>query len=307
MDFVRNGLVPGIGMVWPMKGENTLGLGLYSPSGTRIDYPDSRNLLSRLLDVSRDRRLKFDQSRLILAWAHEFGSGWSLGVALHLGLNRLSTDHITLGLRTAAADTDWDHSASIGFGLGVYRQWRKFSVGAGYVSPQWARPFRKYSDLAQGAASLPQVIQAGFAWRPLRPLEIAIDYRYVRWSEASQYGAPVSDGGLYWRDQQVLKAGLEWKVDERVTLRCGISQGNTPIRDEAVFLSALTPVTAETNIAVGFSLALSDRTDFHGAFVHTVPSALRDRGWGNPISLLAGGSILSSRSDGITLGMTWKF
>lgn len=138
--------LPTGGAVFPLR-KGTLGLGIYVPAADAADYDQSRNILSRLLQGNRDRRLDYQHIRGVPGYAYPFDNGWNIGVALHTSFSRIRTDHLSSSFRPPEADFAWDSSLGAGFGLGVYKRWDRLALGASYTSPHWTQHFDDYRDL----------------------------------------------------------------------------------------------------------------------------------------------------------------
>jgi long-chain fatty acid transport protein len=298
--------VPSGGVVLPTD-YGTFALGLYVPSGSGVDYGDSRNILARLVLGNTDRRLEYQHIRLIGAYAREVWNGWTVGAALHGSVSRIKTDHLTLSLRPTSGGNEWDEVLGAGFGLGLYKNWDKWAVGLGYISRHWVQHFEEYEDLLAYPVDLPHIIQAGFAYRPIESLELNLDYKFLDWADVNSFGTAVVDGGFDWDSQHGWKGGIEWQADEKFTFRAGYSYANTPIDRDHVFVSTLVPVNTEDHFTIGFTYAATEQHEISFTYLHAFEKELTDSGRGDPFSLLAGGTKVTTQADSFSLGYSYKW
>lgn len=298
-------LVVANSIILPLK-TGVLGGGLFIPSGSAIEYPNSRSTITRLFQGNRDRRLAYQHIRGVLAYAYEFDNGWALGMGVHLSLSRFRSDHITLGFRPAKHDNRWDDALGIGFGLGVYRSWERFSVGLAYNSRHWTQSMKKYKDLLKHCLDLPQTVQAGIAYKVTPKLELTLDYKWLNWKEIKTYGTPIFSGGGYgWRDQHGIKTGLEWVAHPKWTFMCGYSYSNSPVTQENVFLAGLVPVVVKHHISAGVSHKITEKHSVHLAGVYAPPCSIKETGRGNSFSKLSKGSSVQSSGYSVMIGYTY--
>jgi long-chain fatty acid transport protein len=293
------------GMIWPLE-SGTLGGGVFIPSGSGVEYPASRNIFSRIFQSNHDRRLSYQHIRGVIAYAHEFDNGWSLGLGLHLSLSRFRSDHITLRLAPAQYRNQWDEAYGAGLGIGIYRSWERFSIGANYSSRHWTERMNKYRDLLSYTLDTPRVAQAGVAYKILPNLEMTLDYKWLNWKKIGTYGDPIFGGGGFgWKDQHGVKAGIEWVVHPKWTFMAGYAYSNTPITDDNVFLAALVPVTIEHHITAGVSHKINEKHEVHLVGIFAPKNKMRDTGRGDLFSRLGKGSTLEAGGMSAILGYSY--
>ncbi|NLN94494.1 MAG: porin [Candidatus Hydrogenedens sp.] len=294
------------GFIIPLK-TGTLGGGLFIPSGAGVDYAHSRTWLGRL-QGNTDRRLSYQHIRGVLSYAYRFDNDWSLGVGLHLSLNRFRTDHITLGMRGAKYDNKWDNALGAGVGFGVYRAWEKLSVGLSYSSRHWTQSMDKYSDLLRSPLDTPRTLQVGLAYRFTPKFEVTADYKWLHWRRIRTYGSPMfRSGGFGWTNQNGFKLGAEWKVHPQWTLAAGYAYSNTPVRKDAVFLSALVPVVVEHHVTMGISHAINEKHEVHLSGVYAFRNREREAGCGDLMSIAGYNTTIESKAVSAVAGYSYKW
>jgi long-chain fatty acid transport protein len=157
--------------------------------------------------------------------------------------------------------------------------------------------FNDYDSLLSGSLNLPQQVTAGLACNVRTNLEVALDYRWIGWNKLATLGDQFG-----WEDQKIVKAGVTWGVNDRLTLRGGLSHGNSPIQAEDVFANALFPAIMETHLATGFSYAF-DTFTLHFAYIHALKEEFTD----NNAPAAGGGTKISMYQNSATIGASWKF
>lgn len=309
MDQTSTFIIPSMGYSRACGcGDEAWGIGLYGVSGMGVDYKESRAILPKLFLQNYDRRTEYSVAKLAFAYAHTIGdSDWVIGIAPNLNYARFRTDFLTLNFREVDAKNEWDDSFGAGFSLGIYRRWERFGFGASYTSRQWMTKFKDYDDLFFESLDLPQQFQIGIAYDVNPNLELVADYKWINWSGIGQMSESPLQGDFGWRDQHVIKLGATWYASPKWTFRAGFSHGNSPIDDEVVFANALFPAITENHAAVGFSYALSERSDIHFTYMHAFENELTDGGQGDLFSILGAGTKISLQEDTFTFEYSYKF
>jgi len=299
--------IPSLGMVWPTE-RGVAGVGLYVPSGIGDDFPHSRNILSQLFHGNADRRLEFQQFRLVWAYGRKFDNGWALGFGVNVSVSRARSDSLTLDLTPTDGDNEWDYALGAGFNLGVYKKWDRFAFGASYQSRQWSERFHDYEDLLRYPLDLPHIIQVGVAYDVTPKLELVLDYKFIHWTSSKLAGKLPTEGGFGWQDQHIVKFGLEWRINNAWTFRAGYSHGNSPLVEEHVFINGLPSTSViERHLGFGVSYAFGEHSEVHLTFVRAFDRELTGKPGGDILSWLGAGTKAGLGHDGVTLGYTYRF
>lgn len=178
-----------------------------------------------------------------------------------------------------------------GVKLGVlYRVSDRLAVGAAYTSPM-RLPLKggevianmeaaglgrvTYRDARIDGLELPHEAGIGIAFRPVRPLLVALDLSWLDWSGSMKSstlratnpdnpGAPPVlevTSSLNWRDQYVVAVGVAYDATERTVLRAGYNYGRNPIPERT--LNPLLAVFAQHHVTAGggYEISRKWRTD----------------------------------------------
>jgi long-chain fatty acid transport protein len=106
----------------------------------------------------------------------------------------------------------------------------------------------------------PETASLGFAYRPTKALTIALDFEWVGWSvfdegtydfedEVPEAGFVDVTADLDWDDAWRIKAGIDYKVNESLSLRCGYGYLEGQVPEQS--LSPAFPSTDNHNVSVG--------------------------------------------------------
>ena len=277
--------VPAIGWTAPVSdGSNVyFGGGMYGTSGMGVDYgvtpgpifPGPTNT-----EFNGYSNISFWQMAPVLAW--NVDDKLSLGASLNI-------DYQSVALQQRFTDTsgnpinsiDLSRSAS-GFGLGLgfgllYDINPAFTVGLTYKSKQNFSAMEYQlaagditlmgSALPAGTYSLdldfPQQAAAGIAYRATNSLTLSADIKWINWSDTMEQlvingpagSIPYNTG---WDDQTVYAIGVNYDVNDFVTLRAGYNYAKSPIQAEDVANNLILPAIVESHYTVGADFDLNN-------------------------------------------------
>jgi len=298
-------LVPGWSGALPLWG-GVLTAGAFGTQGNRVDFSDPFSTLGYLGNGAR--RSEYAVIKLPIAYARDLGQGWALGVAAVPTVGRFRTDSLTLRLREAEGDNEWDNEIGYGFIVGLQKRFDRLRLGVAYHTQVWMGDYEEYDqDLLTESFDLPQKVQAGLAYAIRPNLEVLLDYKWVDWDAIPQLGRTTVRGGLGWRDQHIVKAGVNWDINPRWSLRGGISHGKSPITPEFVFANSNTPGLSNTTLAIGATYRLNERHHFHCSLNHVLPEELRNNGKGDFFSIVGTGTRIGYQEDSFTVEYSYHF
>lgn len=264
------------------KDTGYFGIGVYGTSGMGVDYDANNPFIG-------GNFTELSIAKMTFTYAHLFDNGWSVGAGPILVLSRFRTD-------MGGFSRQWDTALGAGAIFGVNKRVNdKLKLGASYITEQYMEDFDKYNGLLNDSLNLPQQLTVGLAYNVLTNVEVALDYQWIGWGQLETLGDQFG-----WEDQNIVKAGVTWDVDERLTLRGGISHGNSPIQSEDVFQNSLFPAIMETHLAAGASYALNDSINLDLAYIHALEATQRGPGPG-------GTTDISMYQNSLTVGLSWKF
>lgn len=275
--------------------KSTFGVGLYGSSGMGVDYDQPRVGFSE-----GDTRTELSIAKLTATFARSFDNGFSIGAGpiVVMGLFRTDMETSQTGPPSAPSPDSWDPAVGLGAIVGVNQKITDcLRIGASYTSEQFMEDYDDYSTLFADSLNLPQQLTAGVAFQVLESLEVVADYRWIGWGQLDTFGDQFG-----WEDQHIAKVGATWNASEHLTLRAGVSHGNSPIGAEDVFPNALFPAIMETHLTTGASWQFGDWA-LHVAYVHALEEDLTASG---PPEA-GGGTTIRMVQNSATLGASWTF
>jgi long-chain fatty acid transport protein len=173
---------------------------------------------------------------------------------------------------------------AFGFGLQAGLQFDvtpKFAVGLAYTSAQMFEDFEFQTVHANPnlpnfntartisfRMDAPAVYGAGLAFSPSDRLHMGLDAKYMTYGstkgfEEKGYNADGSVKGFGWEDIAVVAAGLQFKANERFTLRGGYNYSGNPIPDEQSMFNIPAPAIVQHHITGGLGFKLSEGVELN--------------------------------------------
>ncbi len=241
-------VLPHVFASWRASPLVALGVGVYSPYGLALDWPASSPGRATV------RQAELQTLFITPAWALNL-SRWVPGLSVGAGPNlvpaavRLVRD-IPFGTDVAQAELSGD-----AFGLGgqagvsyqppALPQWSfglvyrsplelNFKGEADFDSPEAYRGSLPPDGDVRTSLTLPQMVIAGVAFRPLPAWEIELDASWRGWSSYDRLDVELPDGQVQssrkdWRNSFTLRLGTEYTFLERWVARVGGVWDQTPV------------------------------------------------------------------------------
>ena len=329
--------VPNVGWVHRLNDVATIGLGVFSVGGFKINYPAS---LSNpvLAPVSNDPGLPGGLGSLYAdAQFTQLAPVISLAVTERLSIGigpTITTGQIVVDPLLLAAPNDADNSGiptypsgrGTRFGWGGGAQLGMYYItdvgmhfGASIKSPQWMEDFRVHTENELGLPyaakfkfDLPMIISVGTAYAGIEDLVLAVDLRYFDYRNTDGFGNHGYDPygaltGLSWTNQFALAAGMQYRLTDHLRARAGYTYNTSPFSDADTFYNVASPLNYQHQLGLGLSCDLSDCVAFHLSYTHyfeydsTGPIIL-------PTGAIPGSSVTNRASADIgTLGVTVRY
>jgi len=288
--------IPNLAYSRRLGSDTVFALGAYGNGGMNTTYPDAVFDLfdGQTGNEGEDTGVDLTQVFISGAISHRIGHV-SVGVAPILAVQFFEAE----GIRnfgafssdpSAVSDNDLDISYGAGLRAGIEyaaAPWLRFGVAGN--TRIYMTEFDDYAGLfaEQGDFDIPASLTAGVAI-DLRPdMTLMIDYKRIWYGDIKAInnsslllqnvagGDPAArlgeDGGagFGWDDIDIFKVGLEWRYDDRWTLRAGYAYNESPIGSDDAAINILAPGVVQHHVAGGFKYAWSDDLDieFAAAFV----------------------------------------
>lgn len=158
----------------------------------------------------------------------------------------------------------------------------------------------------------------GFAVRATNKLQVALDVKRYFWDDAidtilvtahdpQTAGAP-SEVTLpfvfNWKDQWVLALGMDYRWNDKLTMRWGYNFGENPVPNET--LTPLFPATVEHHLTVGFSFLKNHRV-WEFAIERAFGAEEVNLNSDPMVNPFAPGSVVGHEQWTVSFGMSWSW
>jgi long-chain fatty acid transport protein len=132
-----------------------------------------------------------------------------------------------------------------------------------HIAPQLQPLFggASFKTDAETPMTFPEIVSLGVAYRPAKDWTLGLDLEWFGWSsfknaklnldhEVPEANFTDSSAPLDWKDIWTIKAGTEYRMNEKVSLRAGYAYIKTQVPDHTLDASA--PESDQHNFSVGF-------------------------------------------------------
>jgi len=219
----------------------TLGLGVYVPAGIGAEW-DGNDLKMLSGGTALNWKSKVAVINISPAVAYKFTDQFSAGVAMNIYYGMFDMD--------APGSFGQYSESSNGFGYGVTvgllaKPHEMFSIGATFRTKTnvamsgTAKNGNLESDFDRDVA-WPMWIAGGIAFKPIDHLVITADVQYSQWSKsedkfitefkATGWGKDTME--LEWKDATQIRLGVNYDVDENISVRAGYYFDPAPAPDK---------------------------------------------------------------------------
>ena len=257
-----------------------------------ISYPQNMNGFGH---IESDYMLM----QVSFSWSYEMVKGFSIGLqpnfnyaSLELAPNPLSAPDFPADMGgTGKGYPVSDKAAAIGYGgqIGLfYTSEGGFNIGVSYKTAQTFTDFKFSNTYLDGSEApdvdfqmdYPEIFSLGLGYST-EVIDLAVDYRRVNYSctegfEAKGWtiaesgpmqGYPTGAvNGFGWNDVNILSAGVQLNVVNKLPIRLGYTYSSNPIDSELAFFSI--PATAVIKNAFQFGLGydINDKVNINGVY-----------------------------------------
>ena len=277
--------VPYFGYIHPIDKDSSFGIGFFSVSGMGVDYSNYPALLGI--------KTKLAYAKSSLAYATRFGN-FKIGFAIDGAIARLK-------INSLAMQPDYKYSLGFGYHGGIAYRYNNIHIALTYTSKvamEYKKVFDFNGDKVLDTLKLTQPNELGAAIGVQhKNFYSEITYKKIFWSQAQGYR------DFDWQDQNGVGIGVQYRVDEKTTLKTGASYAQSPLHN-ASYKSPTTaffnlvgfPAISTTHYAVGVSYKIDKHNQLDIAFVYA-PKTIEH------FNQLAA----SNRQYSLTLGLDYIF
>lgn len=267
----------------------TIGLGVYTPFGSTVNWGDEWNGRFGLNELSLEAI--YIQPTVSYQLTDKLGVG--IGFIYAIGGVNLQRSIPVQNQTGAYGKAELDGSASgMGINAGVFFQASdKLSLGLNYRSKVEMKvsggdvsftniPGALSTRFPEGTEfdarlPLPATLSLGVGFMPTEALTLAVDISRVGWSAYKSLrfdytknvnGAGFSDNARNYEDAYIYRIGAEYKVGDALALRAGAYYDNTPVQNG--YLTPETPDADSRGLSAGIGYKVSDNISIDASFLY---------------------------------------
>lgn len=307
--------IPTLATVYRASDRLSVGVAALGTAGMGVDY--GQDLYGSSTMTS------YINVRVAPAVAYKFGDRLSVGIAANLMYAQMEYD---VGAGMGMPPRDAAGAFGLGATLGVtYQAPEGVALALAYESKSYFQDFefdipahtlQGVFPIPGGTEKLdfdqPDILTLGAAFRPVKPLLVAADVQWIRWTRTNGQNLPVFDTdpavtgaqtwNLDWSDQLVLKIGGQLDVTSALKVRAGYNWGANPLHAERAFENVAFPAISEHHFTVGAGYDVGKLT-VNASVMYSPEATLSGS---NPAQgILAYETKMSQLS--FDLGAAWKF
>jgi long-chain fatty acid transport protein len=228
--------------------------------------------------------------------------GHSFGIAPIFAYQRFKAEGLQAFDNPALSNSPGDvtnkgHDSSTGVGVRIGYMGQitpQFAVGAVYSSKVSMGEFDKYKGLfaENGGFDIPSSYAIGVAFRPTPQWLVALDYERIRYDDIASVNNPGmligfcappqlggagqrqyclgagSGAGFGWQPVDVWKIGIQYAVNEALTLRAGYNHSDDPITSRDITFNIIAPGVVKDQWTLGLTYRLDRDSELTGALMY---------------------------------------
>jgi len=286
-------------------------------------------------------RLGVDLSQLVVAptVAYKLSDNHALGIAPLFGYQRFKAEGLQAfdnpGVSTSSGNvTNQGYDTASGWGarigwLGKITD--ELTLGAAYSTKISMSKFEKYKGLfAEGGGfDMPENYNAGLAYKVTPAVTVAADYQRINYSKVKSVGNPSSlllncpafggldasaclggsnGAGFGWQDVNVWKLGVEYRHNDKLTLRGGYNHSDNPIKAADVTINILAPGVVQDHVTLGLTYTFQGGGELTAAYMHAFQNSVTGSSFfrNNPGGLSAGNETIQMYENSLGIAYGWK-
>ncbi len=304
IDSTRGGSpIPAVAYIQPMGDHLSAGLGLFAVSGMGVVYPTNIYLSRAMTD--------YLNARLSPGVAFRLNDAFSVGLSLNVMMAQMKYDvAANAGQVRHSTATSWGYGATLGVKVTPVPA---LTLGAAYETRSHFQDFS--FDVPAGKDKLrfdqPQLAAVGASVRPLDGLVLAADLEWIDWSSTMGQNLPryaqnrsgAQPWDMNWKDQWVVKLGVQVAAGKGIDLRAGYNYGKMPLDASRAFENLVFPAVAEHHFTIGATYAVNRKVSVLASGMYSPTAKISGA---NMQQVIAAYSTDMSQLQ-IDLGATYRF
>jgi len=315
-------LIPHFAYNWQLNSDSTAGVTVYGNGGMNTEYVGGTAQFNNGAGSTTSAAgtygngtagVNLEQLFINASYARKYSATGSVGASAILAYQRFEAKGLGnfAGFSLSGSNlTNKGVDSSTGFGLKLGIQddiAPGVTVGLSYQTEMDMDKFDKYKGLfaEDGGFDIPATVTLGINWKTSESTNLTFDVQQIYYSDVKAIANPISrltDGscvagapatgagclggsngaGFGWDDMTIYKLGYQWKQDEKMTYRAGISVGDQPIPNSEAVFNILAPAVIETHLTFGFTMKTGKDSEFNFAGMYAPETSITGPNAFNP-------------------------
>lgn len=293
-----------------INAQHSWGVAVYGNGGMNATY--DAPIFGANPMTSENTGIDFSQLFIAPTWAMNIGTNHTIGASINFVYQRIEITGVDgfAGFSSDASklsDNGYDTSTGAGISLGWQGKLTPALTGGfAYRSKSSMSNFDEYAGLLaeQGDFDIPSMITAGLSFKASPAITLAIDLARINYTDVASISnknntgdllnpltAPTAprlgdnDGaGFGWEDQDIIKLGIKYQMNNNMALLAGFNHGDAPIPDSETAFNVLAPATVEDHITLGLDWTLANNAKVIVQYMHAFENEIK----GNPTPINPG-------------------
>ena len=331
-------VIPNGGFKYQLNDQLSWGISVYANGGMNTTY--TRNVFDETMGqgnktgMANTGTLQIDMGQGIIAptLSYQITPEHSFGIAPLIGVQYFKAKGLGnfIGFTENSAGTDLTDTAyDFAYGTGIRAGWigqihPMVTLGVSASSKIYMTEFHQYSDLfaENGGFDIPANFTTGIALHPRSDLTLSFDYERIFYGDVKSIAnkGPVFNGagpaipagqsvlgadngiGFGWDDIDVFRIGLQYEVNQDLTLRAGYSWNDRPFGGDQLLFNVIAPAVTNKHMTFGLSYSPSEFGEWNLSYQHAFKEHVSSEqtAFGVPGSL-------SMYQNAFEIGYSWKF
>ena len=334
----NNFLVPEFGYNMMLGEKMSLGITVYGNGGMNTDYAQGNSVTGIACPGSNPLcgvgKLGVNLEQLIVAptFAYKINANNAIGISPLFVYQRFSENGLQAfaGLSSDATKLfNQGHDSATGWGVRLGWQGKvsdSVTLGAAYSPEINMSKFKRYAGLLaeQGDFDIPANWNLGVAFKATPAVTIAVDYQHIQYADvksvansaiasfpaAAVPGSPFQLGnseglGFGWSNIDVVKLGVEYKYNDKLTLRAGFNKGGNPVKSGEQTFNILAPGVVTDHYTLGMTYGVTKDSELTVAYMHAKENSVS--GATNPYFPAGGTETIKMYQNSLGIAYGLKF
>ncbi|MBT8475920.1 MAG: hypothetical protein HKO95_04000 [Rhodobacteraceae bacterium] len=277
--------IPCLGSTYALSNGRSVGITIFGNGGLNTEY--TTNFFGGPAPLG----VNLEQLFVSVHYAAEVSDGLSLGIAPVFAFQRFEATGLQpfagfSGDPTKLTNNGTSNSTGFGANLGLY--WEPNDVwafGAAYRTEMQMSEFDEYAGLfaENGDFDIPATLTLGAAYNATPDLTLTAEYQRIYYGDIAAIANPfaaaaplgAADGpGFGWKDMDVYRLAAVYDLDDKWTLRGGVSKATEFTDASEILFNTLAPATPEWHISVGATYQVNENWSISGSYVRVLENDL---------------------------------